>query len=54
MATINNIYEILDQDNSQLLNINKIDDNLSNNNNNLNIWLTKHINNLEYLNAFSK
>jgi len=57
MASINNIYELLDSDKTNLHCINEINERLSNHNNSFNILhtnirsLNKHINDLEYLNA---
>ncbi|KAL4089448.1 hypothetical protein QTP88_024483 [Uroleucon formosanum] len=57
MASINNIYEILDSDKTNLHCINEMNERLSNHNNSLNILhtnirsLNKHIIDLEYLNA---
>lgn len=57
MASINNIYELLDSNKTNLHCINEINESLSNHNNSLNILhtsirsLQKHINDLEYLNA---
>lgn len=55
MASINNLYELLDSDKSQLQYTNEINDSLSKHNNSLNIIYTnirsliKHFNDFEYL-----